>query len=362
MPGIITHYKIFNNSINYLINDKCKNPYTRLIQALFEPPHFKKAALFGSIGPNIFDYLPLKNNSLVYGSELSFILHNEGYKKIISSMINSILACKDHNNEWASVQRAYLYGFISHIIADTIFHPFIFYWSGFTNSKKKRDVTYFRKQHLRFEYNIDQYLWDNADDIADFNLNNFLPVKTSGLLNKLDPAIKYIIMRSLQEHFPKLIKNIFLLKMRDNRNGCYGYNYLDLIPYCIKATYWIKRNGNKKVIDILKYFERKQYLYSDFIIRYPSKNKVYFDGLNFHKARWQYPAGAKGLHYESVFELIDIACEKIIETWKAIEEKLYSEDKDITDVITLLDNNSLTGENNKFYADMYDTDPIRLRY
>ena len=99
MPGIITHYKTFTDAVRHLENDRLKDPYSKLILELFRNDFFKKAALFGTLGPNIFDYLPVKKSSRIYGSSISYYIHNEGFEKFLSCMIKDIMDYRDSNNE-----------------------------------------------------------------------------------------------------------------------------------------------------------------------------------------------------------------------------------------------------------------------
>ena len=58
MPGIITHFKILKESIRFLSKRSKKTFLLRSIESLLNNEEHFKAALFGSLGPNIFDYMP----------------------------------------------------------------------------------------------------------------------------------------------------------------------------------------------------------------------------------------------------------------------------------------------------------------
>src|SRR5208337_2563253 len=113
------------DTLKNLSKKEKKSHLFKSIEALFTTPVHMSAGLFGAIGPNIFDYIPKRSGQDLYGSEISFFIHNGGSERLIQSMIKKIYSYRDKNNEWTAVQRAYLYGFISHIIADAIFHPFV---------------------------------------------------------------------------------------------------------------------------------------------------------------------------------------------------------------------------------------------
>ncbi len=359
MPGIITHHKIFLESINFLKKEKNRDLHSKSIETLFQTDDFRKAALFGTIGPNIFDYFPIRKNKYICGSHVSYKLHNEGVEKLLTSMINDVLNHKDHNNEWSATQRAYLYGFISHAISDSIFHPFIYYWSGFPGSNKKEDIHYFREQHLLFEYNIDMFITYYYDqEKFDFNLSNMLPVKSQKGLPIIDVAVKKILLKALKEVYPE--NDIIWLKGKSNGN--YSLNYIDIIPHLIRLTYWIKRSRHQYLKKTIESLKRKKFIYSDFLVRYPDAGKINRDALNLHRERWFHPTGVKGLHYESAEDLLRLSSERVAEIWKKIESRLYTNEKDITDILKKFRINAITGEIDKSYENMHNTNPIRLRF
>ena len=136
MPGLITHFKVLTESVKHLSNRKKKTFLLKSIKSLLSTEEHWKAALFGSMGPNIFDYSLKRNKRSHYGNDISFFLHDGGSTNIITWMLNRISEYEDFNNEWASVQRAYIYGYISHIISDSYLNPYIFYWSGFPDTDR----------------------------------------------------------------------------------------------------------------------------------------------------------------------------------------------------------------------------------
>ena len=166
MPGIVTHSRVFNDSLQLLDRKEKRTFLLNSIKALFSDPVHRTAALFGSIGPNIFDYLPFRSRNGTYGNDISFFLHNGGSGPLIQRMTEKIFYYADKNNEWAAAQRAYLYGFISHIITDACFHPFIFYFSGFPSSYTIKEIRFFRLQNLLFQYNLDHYFQFHDDRLG----------------------------------------------------------------------------------------------------------------------------------------------------------------------------------------------------
>ena len=148
MPGIVTHNRILKESILSLSKKEKKSYLLKSIETLFNSPQHMTAGLFGSIGPDIFDFIPRINKRKYYGNDISFYIHNGGADKLIHTMIKTIYDYHDKNTEWAATQRAYLYGFISHIVSDSLFHPFIFYYSGFPDTYTRKEINFFREQNL----------------------------------------------------------------------------------------------------------------------------------------------------------------------------------------------------------------------
>src|SRR3990172_2364946 len=276
-------------------------------------------------------------------------------------MIKKIYSYKDKNNEWAALQRAYLYGFISHIISDSIFHPFIFYYSGFPATNSKTEIHHYREQNLLFQYNVDNYFQYHDEKTAHygFNLDEMLPVRKKRLLYRLNHAIKYLLFESIKESYPEMYSRINPLDKKKSGSaspetvGC-----LDLIPSLIKLTYWAKRNDNKRLSRLTKAMLKKDILFSDFIVQYPQNKKYDKNILNKHGERWENPAGKPGLHYESVNNLLTASSERTVELWEKIESSLYT--KENLRVMDEFKINDYTGDAKLTYRDMKIKRPIRL--
>ena len=190
-----------------------------------------------------------------------------------------------------------------------------------------------------------------------------LPVKKKIGFLKTNKAIKDFLIGSLMESLPDIGKRIIF---KYGKNGDYqysnSYGHIDLFPYCVKFAYLIKQNKNKHFIKLIETLKRKKIIFSDFIIRYPEPRKINKHVLNLHRERWFYPAGAAGLHYESVEDLMKIARDLTIDIWEKIESKTTSEDKTINDIMESFQVNALTGEAKKSYREMNIMNPIRIRF
>jgi hypothetical protein len=366
MPGIITHNRVFVDSINYLKKEKQKNIYSKSIEILFQSESSLKAGLFGAIGPDIFNSLPFKKNNYISGSEISYELHTSHYEKLLKSMLFTLMAYKDQNTEWASIQRAYLYGLISHLISDSIFHPFIYYWSGFTKSNKKEEQVYFREQHLLFENNMDLFFNYSFNEDAynnkfNFNLNDMLPSVNHKKIKSIEKAIKVFLMDSMKEADLGIYRRFAFIKDKENKIWP-AFFIMDIMPFFIRLCYKIKKSRNPQLIKIINYIKKKNILYSDYFVNYPPVGKINTHVLNLHKERWFHPAGTSGLHYESVKDLLYISSARIAGIWKKIEEVLYSNRKDTSEIEKEFKINPITGILDKDYYSMKVQNPVHLRF
>jgi hypothetical protein len=320
-----------------------------------------KSGLFGSIGPNIFDYIPARNKINPYCHEISFALHNVYSEKFIKKMITDIYSSRDKNNEWTAIQRAYLYGFISHAVSDAVIHPYIYYWSGFPSIYTKKEIEHYREQNLFISYNIDNYILYAPGNKADYKLNidDMIPVESKSKLKKIISPVRTLILKSIQDIFPK--QSIELQLIKKSKTSLYNQKitYLDFIPYLLPLTYKLKHTGNDKIRKTFNKLRDRYNFYSDFIVRYPDPKKYNTHILNLHRERWQYPAGQIGARYESIDNLMNIAIEKTADIWITLEEGMYNkiDEKNLTN----LNLNLYTGEKESDYFKMQHKNPVKLK-
>lgn len=361
MPGIYTHNYIFRKCVESIQKNRSRYYLNRSIETLFSTPEHFRAGLFGSIGPNIFDYMSIKNRGTGYGNEIAFALHDKNCGGFLKQMTDIVINSKDSRNEWSSIQRGYLLGYISHIVSDSIIHPYIFYSSGFPEKMDKTETNYWRKKNLRFEYNIDNYfLYRDELGPVIHDLEEMLPLSNFKGKRTVSPSLKYLILESLRrENEPLFIKYFKDIKT-DKIDGDTGHvKYFDRIPAGILLSYKIKRTVNPKWINIIDKLCENPLTYSDFFVRYPQPKRIDEDAMNIHQGRWQYPAHQRGFRYESVLHLVKLAIEQIVRTWELIEPAVYGiKSPDIKDMEHL---SAYTGENGIFFEEMKIKDPVKLK-
>ena len=359
MPGIITHKKIFIDSMKLLSGRKNRSYLLQSIAALLANPVQKQAALFGVLGPNIFDYIPVAFGKKSYGHPISFAIHNGETPELLRVMIEQICLHEDKNNEWSAMQRAYLYGFISHLIADEIIHPYVLYMSGYPDTAK--DTSYFREQNLLFQYNIDNYFLYLAEDRdeLEFDIREMIPF-VSKKSKRLNAPIKEFILHSLHKTYPSFYNKIIWKDLKeDSPNFTSTFGWLDIIPLLIIKSQNLKMNYNERVRKIMSEINHRRFFYSDFLIQYQWPKKTNTHYLNLHREGWSNPAGSSALRYESIPHLCRAACEKTVSIWEEIEKSLYS---DGTEAVEKLVNiNAYTGNSQEDYFSMKRKNPVKLR-
>ena len=363
MPGIVTHNFIFHEAVEYLKKKKNRTFLSTSIETLFSTEYYKRAALFGTIGPNIFDYTPFRRNRS-QGSRLSFMLHDGGSAELLSAMLDKTMAHSDFNTEWASTQRAYLYGFISHIIADAHFHPFMLYWSGFPDSRKRREAAMYREQNLLFEYNIDNFfLHYYKEGKFTYDLELMLPVKGGFGYKGFDSAVKDILLGSLHEVFPHYCKR-FVWKKGGSSDTTFSKSlgFIDFSSYLIKLTYRLKHTRNERLKKIMQSFMRNRFVYLDLLVRYPEPRQLNRHVLNHHRARWVHPAGLPGTRYDSIEDILRECSMHIGNIWEEIEGMIYGTRDNYEHILKQITVNAFTGDEQAGYNSLKIKEPIRLRF
>jgi len=359
MPGLITHAKLFRESVLSLSRRKEISPYTRSLEILFHNKYFLQYGYFGVIGPNLFDYLPFQRRGFL-GPELTEFLHSRGLKATLQNMAKKTLIASDYNNEWNATRRAFLYGYVSHIIADSMFHPFVFYWSGFPDTSMKKEVYSQRQQFLLFQYNMDLFFeYFHGGEPYPFSIKDLLPLKrTHGRLITLDNSVKSLLLEMLRETYPAINALPFL------KNACIpvknGFTSLDALPYIILYSHGLKRKRSTMLAKILKMAQRYKLCYPDYITEYPDPRRINRHVLNLHRERWYYPAGKSGLNYESVEDLFRLTRDRIVDAWDKMEAILFTGKKNITPLLDELGIDAYTGEPGKYSHKMKIKNPVRL--
>lgn len=362
MPGIITHSRLFHESLASLKKVKEATPFGRSLEALFSVPERLRAGYFGSIGPDIFDYLPVTRRDF-FGTSLTMQLHSTRLTESLASLLSKTLLVGDFNNEWSATRRAYAYGYVSHLITDAVFHPFVYYWAGFPDNGSRAEIYRYREQLLLFQYNMDlffQYHYNNQ--VFDFALEESLPIRPARAgTGALDYRVKCLLLETLSEACPaELPRLIWNVRNPMNDNGIWKRGPIDLIPSVIRHTYGIKRSGSRTIRKLMDRMRIRRRFFPDYVTRYPEPRRMNRHALNLHRERWFHPLGSPGLHYESVEDLFRNARERTVAAWERMESALYTGVSDISPIVTDLSVDSHTGEVGHDPSQMKMKKPVRL--
>jgi hypothetical protein len=365
MPAIITHLKLIIESVAHINRKKDITPFTRTLESFFREPEFLGAACLGAIGPDIYDYLPFMFQRGHLGAPPTSYLHSSGLKASLGYLSDLTLKNNDYANEWSALQRAYFYGYVSHIIADQLFHPFIFYWTGFPRNDSQRSSAYYREQLLLFEYNMDIYFQYYHD-------RNETSISVSDCLSKTVTSRR---SRPLKEPLFRIASDLLQFiygTPADTKSGIsiipdglrrkavlFMLGHITLI---IKSVFMLKTSKHSKIGKVLSALQSRKLLATDLSIAYPEPRRLNKHVLNLHRERWFYPAGGSGLHYESVEDLFKIAREKTIQVWEMLDSYLYGHGPRLDSILRELELNCYTGERDKGADLMTVCNEYRLRF
>lgn len=146
----------------------------------------------GPIDEDIF-LLACQGHDLLYFIKLKDFFHyknNQQMAKLLqdtnfSRVIEETYQVLENNDDLAL--KSFLYGYVTHHLADSIIHPFIIYHSGFY--KKTEETKKYQGQHEILESVIDSLIIDNIHnaykEFPSFKKNDDLKNKVESIFNKV---------------------------------------------------------------------------------------------------------------------------------------------------------------------------------
>ena len=233
MPQNITHYLVIKESMKSTTDDLWNN--------------FLNYAVFGSVMPDMFfmhEIQPPNYRGYNY-TFLSDIIHWEGTLDLYCSILEIIKRQYRYSNDEFSKLRSFTYGYISHVVSDIIFHPYIYRFSG-DHWKFHNDCDKYI-DHKNLELQIDCYLANKTESKAplDFQYQNKIKCFENGsheldrdLFNILQEAIENIYLSLIRENeYPEIYNKKCIneivpdFEILDYRNPLYEVydNYLQRI-------------------------------------------------------------------------------------------------------------------------------------
>ncbi|MDP4120388.1 MAG: zinc dependent phospholipase C family protein [Bacillota bacterium] len=152
MPAVISHYLCGQDALSHMKG----NPYFPIIK--------KHENLYnlGTQGPDLFFFcMSLK------AAKLGKLMHKKDINQFYERAIAFI---KTKNGTQKDKLYAYLCGFLSHYALDTIGHPFVYYFSGFSGINGELSGK-FGTYHRRFEATLDTVLTEKLGGTTPYSLN-----------------------------------------------------------------------------------------------------------------------------------------------------------------------------------------------
>ena len=232
---------------------------------------------------------------------------------------NIIYYLREHHETRNRELLSYLYGSIYHYVMDSTVHPFIYYYSGKYDKKKKTTHKY-RGRHDYLELMIDAIMCYDRE---------FKPIN------------QYSLGKIV---FPKVRFSGELVKALDSV-------YLD--TFQIKHGGKLYINGYKKYRFIFKHFmssrfgiKKKAYVVIDALHILPIclQNFCYYvrrvdkSVLNLEHKKWYYPVDKKINYHYSFYDLYDVAVVKAINLITLIDHALDKDEKTVKKAIKEIGN------------------------
>ena len=141
MPAVITHYLSAQKAL-----EKSSGTITKIVQ------NCPQVFALGTQGPDFFFFHPKGKKYPLTGQRM----HHQGINKFFYEALDY---SKERSSNEKELLAAYLLGFVSHYAVDTATHPYIYYHTGFSNSKGKLSFPY-SYYHRLFETQVDVLLSD----------------------------------------------------------------------------------------------------------------------------------------------------------------------------------------------------------
>ena len=253
----------------------------------------------------LYDVKKLKRKSSF--RDFAHYFHNNKVKDFFINLINYIKYNKLENNPEVI---SYLYGFLSHYVLDSTFHPYVIYKTGIFNKEKKETYKYLGKHHLMEPY-LDKEFIKLREHInpTKYKIHNLLD--TTPFPKKLNDLIDITFketynVNNMSKFYYKSIKDMKFL-----------YKHLRYDPKGIKEILY------KIISPFTKYKLPTDIRYISY--HYNEKNLNHF--LNLEKNKWTYPTNKSIKSNDSVRELYLKALSKCMYLIKEINKYLYLDKK-----------------------------------
>ncbi len=308
MPSSCTH-NFFSIDVYNKFNKKVK----KVIM-----PSYDAYRMFAQ-GPDpyfFYDFHLSKKSKEVF--KINYAMQHSHINEHFLSLINYINDKKYYSN---SMVMAYLYGQICHYSLDTICHPYILYYTGSYDSKKKNTYKY-NGLHEEMEYFIDCYLIKEREGISPSKYKAYRELFSSIKFN--DELIDTINSVTNSVYGFNDASSIYYKSLRDMKRFYRIFNY--------------DRFGIKKVVyhamDIIcgdKVVKKKELSF-----HIDPNSKLYY--LNLDKNIWYHPCTRRESYDYSFKELYDLAIIRATSIINDVDKMLKSGEIDNAKICLLFNN------------------------
>lgn len=274
--------------------------------------------VFGQ-GPDpyfFYDFHLSKRSKKVY--KINRAMQHSKVNEHFMQLINYINKMNYYDNNQIM---AYLYGQICHFVLDSTAHPYIIYYSG-TYDQKRKETYKYNGLHEEMEYYIDSYLIFQRENILPkdfkmykklFNINGF----DENLKNVIDVVVKDVY------GFDDVGK-IYFKSIIDMKKFYYIFNYdkfgIKKLCYTIMDVFCANKHVKKKEL-------------SFFV---DPMSKLYY--LNNDNNTWNHPCDINEKYNLSFTELYVKAVDKAIKIISEIDEMLKTKKINTKRIENLFDN------------------------
>lgn len=292
MPAQITHELFAEDAV---IQSLGKEEYDRLAEN-------RSFLVLGAQGPDLFLH---NHRTIPSGLIFGKLLHTEGYGVFSKNFItNALEQLSDRSAYQRSPLYSYLLGFVTHAALDRKMHPFINFYSGWTEPGKAESEQY-RHCHAFFERILDVFIlkYRSNTSIGDYN---FLSRVDCG--ERMPDDLAGTIEAGISASFPeydnhkknlKRIRNAYL----DTR-GIYIFTNPTEPDNLRKAVHQHgRRRVSRRIISVF----------------HPARLPE-LDYMNMGHAEWNHPGTSEEVHKESFFDLYEQALEDAAPMVRAVKD------------------------------------------
>jgi hypothetical protein len=292
VPAQITH-ELFAEDV--VIQSLGKIEYDRHIEN-------RSLLVLGAQGPDLFLH---NHRTLPSGLIFGKLLHTEGYGAFTKNFTAKALELyPDRSAFQQSPLYSYLLGFVTHAALDRRMHPFINFYSGWTEPGKP-DSEQYRHCHAFFERILDVFIlkYRSNTSIEDYNFLSHIDCGQT-IPENLADTIEAGISSTFPEYDNhkknlKRIRNAYL-----DTHGTYTFTNPTEHDNLQKA---VRQHGRRRVSRrIISIFHPT---------RLPE-----LDYMNMAHAEWNHPGAPEEVHKESFFDLYEQALDDAAPMVKAVKD------------------------------------------